>query len=112
MPRSYFGKFSGGHLILVIISGVLSAVVSRIFLGDVPAFIVPAYPLHSPWELIFYAGLGVISGIFAVLYIRTLYKFEDIFNAIRVIPEYLKPVLGGLLVGCIGYFYPHILGGL
>ena len=104
------GKFSGGHLILVIISGVLSAVVSRVFLGDVPAFIVPAYPLHSPWELILYAGMGVISGIFAVLYIRTLYKFEDIFNAIRVIPEYLKPVLGGLLVGCIGYFYPHIFG--
>ena len=104
------GKFSGVHLILVIISVLLSAVVSRVFLGDVPAFIVPAYPLHSPWELILYAGMGVISGIFAVLYIRTLYKFEDIFNAIRVIPEYLKPVLGGLLVGCIGYFYPIFLG--
>jgi len=104
------GKFSGGHLILVIISAVLSAIISRVYLGDIPAFIVPAYPLHSPWELILYAGLGVICGIFAVIYIRTLYKFEDIFNSIRVIPEYLKPVLGGLLVGTIGYFYPHIFG--
>lgn len=100
------GEFSGGHLILMVVSSVLAAVISRIYLGDVPAFAVPAYPLHSPLELLLYAGLGVVCGIFGVVYTRVLYKCEDIFESIRPLPAYLKPVAGGLLVGVAGYFFP------
>lgn len=104
------GEFSGSHLILVVISSVLAAVISRIYLGDVPAFAVPVYPLHSPLELLLYAVLGVVCGIFGVVYIRVLYKSEDIFENLRPIPAYLKPVVGGLLVGIVGYFFPHVFG--
>lgn len=89
---------------------MLAAVISRIYLGDVPAFAVPAYPLHSPLELPLYAGLGVVCGIFGVVYTRVLYKCEDIFESIRPLPAYLKPVAGGLLVGIAGYFFPHVFG--
>lgn len=103
------GQFSGSHLISVIVSAVMAASISRFFLGDIPAFVVPAYPLHNLWELLLYAALGILCGIFAVIYIRTLYKFEDLFDAFKF-PEYLKPVLGGLIIGSIGYFYPQIFG--
>lgn len=104
------GDFTGDHLMLVIISSVTSAVVSRIMLGNDPAFIVPAYPLNHPAELLLYALLGIVCGVFAVLYIRVLYKFEDIFNSIKIIPEYYKPILGGFLIGVIGLKFPQIFG--
>ncbi len=104
------GQFSGSHLISVIVSAVMAASISRVFLGDVPAFVVPAYPLHNLWELLLYAALGISCGIFAMIYIRTLYKFEDLFDAVKAVPEYLKPVLGGLIIGAIGFFYPQIFG--
>lgn len=102
------GEFSGGHLKLVIVSAVTATVIGRVFLGDIPAFTVPAYSLYSPWELVLYVGLGIATGVFAVLYIKTLYKFEDAFEAFKKVPPYIKPVFGGLLVGAIGYFFPQI----
>lgn len=104
------GEFTGSHLMMVILSAVTAALVARIFLGDAPAFNVPAYSLNDPVELIFYALLGALCAVFAVIYIRALYKMEDIFDTFKFIPEYLKPALGGLLVGLIGLFYPQVFG--
>ncbi len=104
------GEFSTNHLILIIISSVTSSVVGRIFLGNVPAFAVPSYPLHNPWELLFYVLLGVAAGVFGVIYIKTLYWFEDVFEAVKTVPEYIKPVIGGLILGGIGYFFPQVFG--
>lgn len=104
------GEFTGSHLMMVILSAVTAAVIARIFLGDAPAFNVPAYPLNHPAELVLYVLLGVLCAVFAVVYIRLLYKSEDLFEKITGIPEYLKPAVGGLCVGGIGYFYPHVFG--
>jgi len=104
------GDFTGSYMMLVIISSVTASVVGRIFLGNAPAFLVPAYPLNHPIELLLYGLLGIICGIFAVMYIKVLYRFEDMFDGIKVVPEYLKPVLGGLLIGCIGLYFPQIFG--
>lgn len=104
------GKFATDNFILIVISSVISAIISRIFWGDIPAFLVHAYGMVSPFELLFYLALGILAGIFAVIYIKTLYKFEDTFDSITVIPEYIKPVIGGLLVGCIGLYFPQVFG--
>ncbi|MBF7082043.1 chloride channel protein [Desulfallas sp. Bu1-1] len=104
------GDFTGNHLVLVIISSVAAAVVGIIFFGASPAFAVPAYPLNHPLELFLYALLGVACGLFSVYYIKVFYKIEDMFNLIKQVPEYLKPALGGLFVGCIGLFAPHVFG--
>lgn len=104
------GEFTGSHLIMVILSSVTAATVARVFLGDAPAFNVPAYPLNHPVELVFYAFLGVLCAVFAVTYIKVLYKSEDIFDSVKFIPEYLKPAIGGLLIGCIGLYHYEIFG--
>jgi len=87
---------------------VLSAVVARIISGNELAFSVPEYHLVHPIELGNYVLLGLILGVAAVLFTKTLYKAEDIFDDIPI-PEYLKPVIGGLIVGMIGIFAPHSL---
>jgi len=104
------GNFSTDNFILIVISSVISAIISRIFWGDSPAFIVHAYGMVSPVELFFYLGLGIITGVFAFIYIKTLYKSEDFFDSITVIPDWVKPVIGGLLVGCIGLYFPQVFG--
>jgi CIC family chloride channel protein len=101
------GEFTGNHLIMVILSAVTAATIARIFVGDVPAFNVPAYSLNDPMELLFYALLGVLCAIFAVIYIKTLYKSEDIFDSVKFVPEYFKPAIGGLLIGIIAVSFPE-----
>lgn len=104
------GQFSTNNFVLIVISSVTSSLVGRIFLGNTPAFVVPDYTLNNPEELLFYAVLGVICGLFAFLYIKVLYKFEDLADSVKGIPEYFKPVLGGFLVGTIGLTFPQIFG--
>lgn len=93
----------------IVISAVVATAISRHFLGDFPAFVVPAYELVSAWEFPLYVLFGVLCALIGVIFIRILYKTEGLFDAIRF-PEYLKPVVGGLAIGAAGLWVPHILG--
>jgi CIC family chloride channel protein len=93
----------------VIISSFVASVISRAFLGNYPAFLVPAYDLVSIWEIPLYMILGLLAGGVSVLFIRLLYKSEDLFESLKI-KGYMKPALGGLLLGVIAIFYPQVFG--
>ncbi len=93
----------------IVISSVSATVISRHFLGDFPAFVIPHYELVNVFEMIPYTILGVLAAFVALAFIDILYKTEDIFEAIPI-PGFLKSILGGFLVGAIGIFFPHIFG--
>jgi CIC family chloride channel protein len=103
--REYGSRF----LSAVVLSSVTATVVSRFFLGNYPAFKVPAYQLRSPWELPLYFGLGLLAAGAAIAFIKILYRFEDWFEALKV-SENLKPAIGGLALGCLGLFFPEVFG--
>jgi len=103
------GDFGLATFSPIVISSVAATAVSRHFLGDSPAFIVPAYQLISAWELPLYVILGLFCALVAVAFTTALYRAEDIFDKLRM-PEYLKAVLGGLILGVMGLLFPHILG--
>jgi CIC family chloride channel protein len=103
------GRFSSSNFILIVISSLISAIISRVYWGDYPSFMVPPYELITPGELLFYLVLGVLAGTLAVIFIKALYSAEDLFKQIPL-PDYLKPALGGLLVGLMGVYYPQIFG--
>ena len=94
----------------IVISSVMATVISRMFEGDFAAFLVPKYELASPYEIIFYFILGAVCGIVSFLFIKTLYYSEDVFDNRFNFPEYLKPVVGGLLLGIIALAFPQIMG--
>lgn len=102
-------EFSARAFSVVVLASVTAAVISRAFLGNYPAFFVPPYDLRSPWELLFYAGLGVLAALVGRAFIWSLYRLEDGFDAWRV-PEYLKPIVGGLGIGLLGLGFPQIFG--
>ena len=93
----------------VVLSSVTATTISRYYLGDFPAFIIPSYKVVSLWEFMFYPLLGIAAGFASLLFISSLYKCEDLFEALQI-PEYLKPALGGLLLGCILWKWPYVFG--
>jgi CIC family chloride channel protein len=103
------GDFGLATFSPIVISAVAATAVSRHFLGNSPAFIVPAYQLVSPWELPLYVLLGLFCALVAVSFTLLLYRAEDAFEQLRF-PEYLKATLGGLALGIMGLLFPHILG--
>ena len=103
------GEFTTRAFGVVVISSVTAAWIGRSFFGNVPSFPVPPYELVSPYEFGLYAGLGVLAALAGVAFTRTLYWFEDRFDDIHM-PEYLKPIPGGLLLGSIGLFLPQVFG--
>lgn len=102
--------FSARAFSLVVLSSVASAAISRALLGNFPAFRVPQYALTSAWELGLYVLLGVVAALAGKLFVKVLYKSEDMFDSVRRLPEYVKPVIGGLCIGGIGIFFPHVMG--
>ena len=94
----------------IVISSVMATVVSHAFEGDFAAFQVPHYQLVSPQELFFYLILGILSGVSSYLFIKVLYAFEDWFDELKKVPEYVKPLFGGLAIGVIGIFVPEVMG--
>ncbi len=103
------GRFITPKLGFVVISSVAADFISHIFLGDQPSFGVIPYSMVSYWEMIPYAVLGVLAALAAIAFIHALYKCEDIFNSLHI-PEYLKPVIGGIGVGIIGLYSYDLLG--
>jgi CIC family chloride channel protein len=91
----------------IVIAAVSASIVSRIMLGARPAFKVPAYVLHSPWEILLYTILGLFAALVGVFFIRLLDRFENFFDQMKA-PKAVKPAIGALMLGCLAYFYPHI----
>lgn len=106
------GEFSASLVSIVVISSVTASVVARaIFWGNNPVFpVAGGYALSSPYEILFFALLGIIAGLFAVLEIKTTYKIEDMFEEWKSVPEWVKPAVGGLVVGIIGISFPQVFG--
>src|SRR5881628_856456 len=63
----------------------------------------------NPVSLILYAIVGLASAGLSVGYVKTFYAISDYFSRIHI-PKYLKPAIGGVLVGLMGIAFPQILG--
>lgn len=93
----------------IVIASVVATVISRHHLGDFPAFRVPPYELVSAAELLLYALLGVAAAVFSWGFIRVLYGTDDLFEKLPI-PPWVRPGIGGLFVGIIALFLPHVFG--
>ncbi len=104
------GEISGGELGVVVLASVMSAVFTQAVSGREPAFHVPSYEFGSPMELPLYLVLGLLAGPAAALYVRFIYVLQDIFHSLTRIPGWIKPAIGGLIIGIAGLYYPQFMG--
>jgi CIC family chloride channel protein len=104
------GEFNLHSFSPIVISSVVATAVSRAWLIEGSALKLPPYVLFSYWEIVFYAVLGIAAGVVSVCFTRALYGMEKIFEHRAPLKSHWRPILGGLAVGCIGFFYPEVLG--
>jgi CIC family chloride channel protein len=97
------------RLFNVMVSAIAASYVSWMFLGANPSFTVKQYTLRSYWEIVPYIILGILAGLLAVGFIRFFFRVEGFFNNIKV-HSLLKPALGGIAIGAMGYYYSGIFG--
>ncbi|MCH8998574.1 MAG: chloride channel protein [Proteobacteria bacterium] len=94
----------------IVISAVIGTMVSRMYYGDFPAFILPnTTTIVSFWEFPAFALLGVVCAVMAIILMRSIMWTEDLVNRTPV-PRWAHPALGGFAVGVIALAYPHVLG--
>ncbi len=104
------GKFTVSYFSAVVISSVTAGITGRIFLGDQPAFDVPAYPFNI-YEWPVYTILGFLAPLVAVLFVRILSKSDDLFDRLPL-PRTITAALGMFLTAVLGLLIPSqvILG--
>ncbi len=97
---------------VIIPAGISSVVAYCIFclvFGWGSLFESPAFNFRNPLELGPYLILSLVLVGVGALYVKCFYGTIKLFGAITFIPNHIKPALGGMLTGIIGFFYPHTL---
>jgi chloride channel protein, CIC family len=81
------------------------------FAGWTPLFPTPEFKLTGMKELWLFAVLGILMGIVGVIMIRVLSWLEDFFDELPIKHALIwSPVIGALVLGVLGYFYPQVFG--
>jgi chloride channel protein, CIC family len=107
----YRRDFEVRALIPGLVASVTGYTVFGFVFGWHPLFTIPLdlVKYTNPISLLLYALVGLISAGVSIGYVKTFYTISDYFSKIRI-PKYLKPAIGGVLVGMIGIVFPQILG--
>ncbi|MGH3235257.1 MAG: chloride channel protein [Streptosporangiaceae bacterium] len=93
------------------IASIIAYAVSSAFLGFQPlfGFASSGYRFFDPIQLGWYALIGVVSGFMGLAYSTGFYGVVAFFERLPV-TRYLRPAIGGILVGSIAVALPEILG--
>ena len=95
---------------MVVLSSVTASVIGRAILGDVPFLQLPAFSVEHTWEYLLFALLGLIAGAVGVGFTKVLYFIEDLCDAVWRGPEWLRPAVGGILLGVLLLVLPEMYG--
>ncbi|MCG6924121.1 MAG: chloride channel protein [Acidobacteria bacterium] len=104
-------EFEAAALLYTMLASIVAYVVNGLFVGWKPLFQIPA-GLGNPdaTDFVWYAVLGLGSGVVATALPLLFYGMRDAFRRIPI-PVHLKPALGGLGVGVLALGLPQVLGG-
>ncbi len=97
---------------VIIPAGISSVVAYCMFclvFGWGSLFDSPPFKFQNPLELGPYLVLALVLVATGVFYIKAFYGTIHLFESIKKIPNHIKPAIGGLLTGIIGFFLPHTL---
>jgi CIC family chloride channel protein len=95
---------------LVVLSSVIADAVGRAAFGSHPFLALPGFSFSSPLELVLYAGLGVLASGVGIGFTRVLYGGEDVADRLWSGPEWLRPAVGGVLLGLFLLLVPQMYG--
>lgn len=98
----------------IVIASVAGTVINRLAFGDVTEFVLPVQNALAFYvELPAFLLLGLMSGIVAVILMRSIFWADDVGNRVQQrlgLPRYLRPALAGAILGLLAIQWPHIIG--
>jgi CIC family chloride channel protein len=108
-------EISARTIVPVAISTATATYVGRLFFGAHPSFVIPGFEtpyfyINKPLALISYMGLGLIMGLVSVIFIKSIYLFEDFFDKRIKGNYYTHHLMGMFLVGVIMFILLETLG--
>jgi CIC family chloride channel protein len=93
----------------IVVAAITGSVLSQVFWGEFPAFEVVPFVLGSHWELAAYLMLGLAAGLVSICFVRLTYSLDSLFVRLPL-PDWIKPAIGGLALGCLALALPRVLG--
>ncbi|MEO7060276.1 MAG: chloride channel protein [Lapillicoccus sp.] len=95
---------------MVVIASVVASVIGRAALGNGSFLQLPAFSVDHLGEYALFAVLGLLAGGAGVLFTRVLYFIEDLCDSLWRGPEWLRPAVGGILLGLLLLVLPQMYG--
>jgi CIC family chloride channel protein len=123
IASAYYAPLAGSFFVAEIILGtiameslgplvaasVTAALTMKVLSEAHTLYEVPRFALNSPWEMGPYVLLGLLSGVLAPWFLRSLRQAEAVFVATRL-PRTVRLVIGGLIVGALAITVPQVAG--
>lgn len=104
------GTYEISSFAALVTASAMSTVVTRAYFGEISVFLIPKYYVVNHFvEIPLYCLLAVFVGCIAVLHIKIFYWVRDKYQKVPIHPQ-LKPITGAFIIGCIGIFFPQIMG--
>jgi CIC family chloride channel protein len=95
---------------MVVLSSVTASVIGRSILGNHPFLTLPTFHVDHVVQYPLFAVLGLVAGLVGVVFSRVLYAIEDACDWAWRGPEWLRPAVGGLLLGGLLLVLPEMYG--
>jgi CIC family chloride channel protein len=107
----YRDDFDPAALLPCFIASSVSYAVFGSVEGFGPLFgYVGSYRFGDPAQLGWFALIGILGGLIGILYAKGFYGIAQISASVPRLPKWVKPAIGGLMVGAIGIAIPEVLG--
>jgi len=103
------GEYELTSISVIVISAVTATLVTRSVVGNHLLLGIPAYEYGGVHDFIGYIILGILVGIFSVLFEKWFFKAADYFKKMNI-KMITKPLIGSIVIGFIGIFLPMSLG--
>jgi CIC family chloride channel protein len=102
-------EFESEVIIPAGISSVVAYCVFCLFFGWGSLFDSPPFKFQNPLELGPYLVLALVLVGVGAFYVKMFYGTVKFFYNIKTVPNHIKPAIGGLATGLVGFFWPQCL---
>ncbi|MDY0219675.1 MAG: chloride channel protein [Desulfobacterium sp.] len=101
-------EFESDVIIPAGISSVVAYCIFCLVFGWGSLFDSPGFRFQNPLELGPYTVLALVLVVTGIFYIKVFYGIAGFFHRLKI-PNFLKPAIGGLATGIVGFFLPYTL---
>jgi CIC family chloride channel protein len=110
MELILLGDFTAQSFGMVVVASVTASVIGRAVLGNTAFLQLPTFAVGNLTQYGLFALLGLLAGAVGVMFTRVLYLIEDVCDRVWRGPEWLRPAIGGFVLGGLLLVLPEMYG--